>query len=301
MHQLSHELQLKKPSRPLSFLPMDKRVLPACETAVVWDGVNMTLNRTTEHFIHPEVIVNLRKLLQFITPTAFEADLFSADNGMCHTSRAVIEHSRSPIELVKNSLLLPIHQNQVAYWQQASLKIPRGLRFRRRSPCIWRGSKTGYAQLQHLYNHNRTLCNRWETDRECVLRVIPQELANVRFGSDRSYTSHDCVLCIDGNTWASSFKTALYNGQLAVRVGGVHKHMRLSSYEWFEPYLNHGTHYIQTTIDNLASTLKVLNHTELEVLHQIALNGQKAFIALTNKTSIACHVRHEIMRTTRQW
>ena len=102
------------------------------------------------------------------------------------------------------------------------------------------------------------------------------------------------MLSIDGNTWASNFRTSLHKGQLVVRVGGFFNKTRWSSYEWFEPFLRPNYHFIQTSIDNLQDTLKRVKTMPISHLQAIASNGQNAFEALSNKTSISCYVRNTI-------
>jgi len=233
-------------------------------------------------YTHEFVVRNLELLLLFTNPAPFTGMIMTSDNGMCNSPKIpIIEHSRSPL---KNSILLPLHPNQVWFWAKnySTNKVTLN-----NSNCVWYGSRTGYANIQSKFNVNRTRCSGFMTDRECVVNM---NLPNVRFGTHPTYLKNDCMLAIDGNAYAGSFKTALFHQKLAVRIGGFSKGHRLSSYEWFEPFLQPDIHYIQTTIDMLHETLQRVAKMSMQKKQQIAMNGHKAFMALINKTSISCYV-----------
>lgn len=265
-----------------------------CEAKITWNGTKMIENFITtkiwpdknRKYTHDFVVRNLERLLLFTNPSPFTGMIMTSDNGMCSSPKIpIIEHSQSPI---KNSILLPLHPNQVWYWARnhSSNKVKLN-----NSNCVWYGSRTGYAHIQSKFNMNRTRCPMFMTDRECVVNM---NLQNVRFGTYPSYFKNDCILAIDGNAYAGSFKTALFHTKLAVRIGGFLKGHRLSSYEWFEPFLRPDVHYIQTTIDSLHETLQRISKMSMQEKQQIASNGHRAFMALINKTSILCYVHNYV-------
>ena len=263
-----------------------------CEADILWDGKRLNEKKTSSRgYVHPLVVSNLRELLQRISPRAFRGTLYTPDNSMCvPRHHSLVEHSQSPL---KETTLLPIHANQMAFVRAKTQLARRKLTTK---GCAWYGSNTGHAEIQHTLNVNRTRCKSHMNDRSCV---VAMGLPNVSFGNSVRYGSFDCMLAIDGNSYAGSFKTSLAKGQLVVRVGGFRNHQRLSSYEWFEPYLRDREHYIQTTIDNLRATLREIEDMPLAELQRIAENGHRAFVALVNNRSIACHVHLVIARSNR--
>jgi len=267
---------------------------PKCEAKITWNGTNMIEHIVTYKkwpgekdriYTHDFVVRNLEQLLLFTnTAPSFTGMVMTSDNGMCDSPKIpIIEHSQSPL---KNSILLPLHSNQVWFWaKNYSTKKEVMLN---NSDCVWYGGRTGYAHIQSAFNMNRTRCSKFMTDRECVVNM---HLPNIQFGSHLAYLENDCILAIDGNGYAGSLKTALYHQKLAIRVGGFSGGYRLSSYEWFEPFLQDNIHYIQSSIDALPETLERVAKMSMKAKQQIASNGHKAFMALINKTSISCYVR----------
>ena len=280
-----------------------------CEGTVAWNGSHLVDN--SSRHTHVNVIYNLEYLLAAMRAPAFSATYHTADNSMCSPrDLPLVEHSRSPA--IRSTLLLPIanEQRSVITSFADSPNVPErrwrtGLSwllariFQSNPPprrCAWFGKQTGYAKVQHKYNLNRTRCNASQTDRQCVVALLDRPY--VRFGTDGSAKDYDCMLSIDGNTYASNFKTSLQGGQLVVRVGGYNSttRRRLSSYEWFEPFLRAGEHYVQTTIDALPETLRRVEAMGVAEMQRIARNGQRAFFALVNSTTIRCYVEQEIRR-----
>jgi hypothetical protein len=276
-----------------------------CESSLKWDGQHLW-ERPTEgtaevRHIHQNVVYDLRRLMNFSRPPAFEADIHTADNGFCEDcngKRVIVEHSRSPLELVSRSLLLPIAPDQVPYWsgssraiQSASRKATQG---QSRPSCIWRGSSTGYAYLQNMYNRNRSTCSAMETDRQCLIKL---KVVDAKFGKDAKFMQYDCILAVDGNSFSSIFKTALSAKKLVIRVGGVGDGgERLSSYEWFEPFLRNEVHYIRTTLDSLQSTVARVKTLPVDRWRAIADRGHQALKALVTDESISCYTWLEVAR-----
>mmetsp|Transcript_70132 Transcript_70132/g.116493 ORF Transcript_70132/g.116493 Transcript_70132/m.116493 type:complete len:311 (+) Transcript_70132:38-970(+) len=263
-----------------------------CEGNLHWRRNLMTLSRTNDHrngFVQPVVFANLFELLNLTQAPPFRGHLLTSDNSMCQplVSR-LVEHSRSP--LIKDTILLPIHNNQMQYVRRWTLPVKRTLT---QKTCAWYGGRTGQAYIQSEYNINRTSCPNTLTDRKCIVKM---KLPNISFGTHPQYNQFDCMLAIDGNGFAGSFKNALQSGQLTVRVGGFSNGKRASSYEWFEPFLRPNYHYIQTSVDGLHDTLEHIKLMPMERIQTIATNGQSAFSALVNKTSIRCYVTNTILK-----
>jgi len=290
---LTTDISLTTPSTGGPEFPDSRFWSQQCESVVDWDGhviKNYFLPGIHTH-VHSSVFENLKFLLEATRPPPFKGVLMTADNSMCKTgSHVLIEHSKSPLA---RTVLLPLSLPQMEYFRHG-LKWQKNRTIRSKH-CAWYGSMNGYANIQTLLNHNRSSCATSLTDRQCVL---VKKLPNMSFGRSLHYGKYDCMLAIDGNSWASSFKTSLEVGQLVVRVGGFANRTRLSSYEWFEPYLKHGEHFIQTTIDGLEETLARIKRMPLEELQRIARNGQRAFVALTTNESFRCYV-HEAFRLVR--
>ena len=255
-----------------------------------WLGIRNSESVRPPKFIHESVVQNLKTLLELTKAPPFRGHLYTADNSMCHPLvDRLVEHSQSPF--IRDTILLPIHNNQMKYIQNWTAPFARRIHNR---TCAWHGSRTGYATLQSKYNFNRTSCPNHLSDRQCVVRL---GLSNVSFGVHSAYKNYDCMLAIDGNTFASSFKTSLHLGQLVVRVGGFANGQRVSSYEWFEPFLKANYHYIQTDIDHLPTTLEKVRNMPTDKMQAIACNGQRAFSALVNETSVRCYVRKTVQNT----
>ena len=181
--------------------------------------------------------------------------------------------------------------------------------------CRWRGSHSGDALLQSWTTRGRRSCLQNETDRQCVVNqglrgvkwdepVMQVRDGTISFGgnlaqlfappgqrgaSDDDVFADGCVLAIDGNSYASIFGDALARGKLVVRVGGYRREPassadlspgaageRLSYYQWFEPLLVSGRHYVQTTVDELPETVRRVQHMPLQKQRRIAKAAHEA-------------------------
>ena len=153
---------------------------------------------------------------------------------------------------------------------------------------------------QRACEKDSSRCKSYETDRQCVVRLRPAML-DARIGKSYRYWQHNCIVALDGNTWASSSKPTLIHEKLWLRVGGFDAAScsRVSYYEWFEPMLKAGVHYIQTTIDGLEGTLEDIEAMDEDKLLQIAQRGHRAFMAIANETSLACYAKLELQRVQR--
>ena len=123
---------------------------------------------------------------------------------------------------------------------------------------MWRGSPTGYAP-EHGTNLGlrRDVCSAKETDRQCLVRLAAALPLDAAFGTNATLFDHECIAAVNGNTWASVFKPALLRGRQVLRVGGASAADGwVSSYEWFEPYLVDGVHYVRTDFDRLGDGLR---------------------------------------------
>lgn len=285
--QLAAEFHLNLDTQPVFSHEMTH---PAkCEAHVAWNGKELSvMGQSANKLVHKEVLQNLKELLARVRAPRVRGHIYTGDNSMCHSlTDRLIEHSRSPF--INDTILLPIHSNQMRYVREFVPPKPRTLR---QKTCAWFGGNSGHAVLQSAFNKNRTRCDKAQTDRQCI---VAMNLSNVRFGKHAKYHEFDCILAIDGNGYSGSFKTSLENGQLAVRVGGFSHNTRWSSYEWFEPFLRPNYHFIQTSVDNLRQTLEDIKAMPLGDARTIAANGQRAFSALVNETSIMCYV-HNILQ-----
>lgn len=86
-----------------------------------------------------------------------------------------------------------------------------------------------------------------------------------------------------------------------MRTGGVEDGKRYSSYEWFEPFLKNGIHYIRTSIDDLNSTISKIQSLREDEIHRISKLGHMAFKALYNKTTLQCYARLTITNQHRRY
>ncbi|KAL1528845.1 hypothetical protein AB1Y20_010168 [Prymnesium parvum] len=78
--------------------------------------------------------------------------------------------------------------------------------------------------------------------------------------NDTDLFRHRCVLAVDGRSQERRFARGLLQANLVMRVGGYDEaaplqSRRVSTYEWFEPLLREGVHYLQSDIDKLNASL----------------------------------------------
>ena len=194
--------------------------------------------------------------------------------------------------------------------------------------CRWRGSKSGQAHVQHLTTLGRESCMHNQTDRACVvgkrLRGVrftrpvakgkKNRVVEIRGqfnimdmfakpgmrSTDEEIFEGGCVLAIDGNSYASIFGDALTRGLLVVRVGGYqrpashHGHARsaasrVSFYQWFEPLLVSGVHYVRTSVDDLERTVARVYEMPSEEQWRIAKRAYKAASFLFSARGRQCY------------
>jgi hypothetical protein len=129
-------------------------------------------------------------------------------------------------------------------------------------------------------------------------------------GFDASITSKLCMLSVDGNSFASNFAYGILRGQTILRVGGAAvsaatgsssgrgdsmldprgaqlRVRRVSSYQWFEPLLVEGEHYLRTDLDDISDKLRTLPPPAK--LRRIAAAGRRAAAQLFSRHSVLCY------------
>jgi hypothetical protein len=74
-----------------------------------------------------------------------------------------------------------------------------------------------------------------------------------------------------------------------LRIGGWNNGVRASSYEWFEPLLVDGVHYLRTDIDHLEDARGKLSAMSDHQLHGIAWRGFRAARAIFSEPSRVCY------------
>ena len=242
---------------------------------------------------------NLRSIAKALPATAtFVAGLHSADLGSCTTSHTGLKELPSVVSSVAGDeslppLLLPIHGNQVLRYLKQRAKRPVARKQNTSAACVWHGSKTGHAKYQSAHA-SRSTCAASETDRQCVVKLAAGALSGqleASFDKSAAIFEAPCILAVDGNSYAGLFKDTLLQGSLALRVGG-HVHGgrpagSASPYEWYEPLLVDGTHYLRTEIDGLQNTLAALPPSA--DLKRIAAKGRNAALALFDERAFACY------------
>ena len=115
--------------------------------------------------------------------------------------------------------------------------------------CAWRGGRTGWHALQSEFSRNRTTCHATQTDRQCVVAhtrnaafMCKKRVCPVRVQEDHGFLRDtQCILAVDGNTYAAIFSRTMLAGRLAVRIGGWDdaRQRRSSSFEWWAGH-DHG-------------------------------------------------------------
>ena len=103
---------------------------------------------------------------------------------------------------------------------------------------------------------------------------------------------YPCSLALDGHSYASVFAPALLQAQAVVRVGGYNAgaplgQRRASWFQWFEPLLVEGLHYIRTDLDGLTKTLDRL--PDVGSLIAMGLRGQQMARSLFTQLSVDCY------------
>eukprot|EP00756_Hemistasia_phaeocysticola_P052959 Hpha_TRINITY_DN28292_c0_g1::TRINITY_DN28292_c0_g1_i1::g.116772::m.116772 len=202
----------------------------------------------------------------------------TVDSAWCNTAGVkeergkpslVISDSRAHPEYVPYTLVLPLHMTFFEMvpvrtrtgWvsnvplvtvrathdpSPARWRDQRSVPFRnRRQGAVWRGQRSGHRDLHHAWgvSGNKTM-------REIV---VDSGALNASFDkiAMKELLSHQAVVALDGFSFSSIMKPALMSGAAVLRVGGAGglAEKRMSAYEWFEPFLVDGRHYIQVGVD----------------------------------------------------
>ena len=223
---------------------INRGLMLECEACVFWDGERLQIKKRMPA-THPDVLDRLKRLLAESASPPLKAYVNTRDNGFCHvagaTASRVLTMGASPMELAPVETLLPLHANQFEWIDQVS---PSGsqLPWPSFSGCAWRGGRTGWYTLQSEFSLNRTTCHATQTDRQCVVartrnaafmckkRVCPAVTRDDR----RFLQDTQCIMAVDGNTYATVFSRAMLAGRLAIRIGGWDAELqrRSSSFEW---------------------------------------------------------------------
>lgn len=140
-----------------------------------------------------------------------------------------------------------------------------------------------------------------KSDRECVL----DHPSNKGKGSlldasdpghasvkDPNWDKYPCVMAVDGNGYPTSFSSSLLKEQVVLRLGGYNaqeppKTRRASSYQWFEPLLVEGVHYLRTDLDGLADFLQKM--PQPAAMQRVAARGRLTGQALFSRRSQLCY------------
>lgn len=275
------------------------------EGCVWWDGRHFhkvaTLNpRARNPFLHVGVLDALASVVAVANPAPFNATVVTHDNGWHASNSNQIVVAANPYALRNSTALLPLHK-----WHMlgASLFGPQAKPFKwdPKLPqvCQWGGSHTGHPELQVALNANRTKCGPRETDRECVVRLVGKQsggkVAFLERDGHASKPRHDmfnstaCLLAVDGHSFAGILFQGMLEGKVMLRVGGYTEGKRVSAYEWFEPLLVSGIHYLRADIDHLESAMAEVAAMPSSQLGRIARNGYAAAKALFTVPSSTCY------------
>lgn len=275
------------------------------EACFFWDGKRSTVLDKTgvvvssggkSPFTHGIIADHFQHIVQTVKPPPFNATISTHDNGW-HRGGPNMVHSANPQCFAEHTTILPLAKEN----RPSLFKPDEGVHKMYNSPaqftwdeaaaadCGWAGSGgTGYSHIQSVLNVNRTVCKITETDRECVLGM---KLPGVAGGRRKSlFSSSKCLMAIDGNSFASIFRDGLLHGKLVLRVGGYNHGKRVSSYEWFEPLLVEGVHYMRSDIDHLRGSLSSIRAPESHRrIREIAETGFNAARKLFSGTSVLCY------------
>ena len=259
-------------------------------------------------FVHAFRIAQLQEIVRALPAdeVQFVAGIFTSDNGGCAIPRVLGGQADVEVGHVLDALsgptrssaplMVPMHTNQALDYLEDLMAKPRQQK-QKFDRCTWHGSPTGYGDVQAKYDANRTSCEDTESDRECVVRLAAEwGMGGIDFETSDDIFQEPCLLAIDGNSYSGLFKEGLMQENLMVRVGGyaasaagAEKHS--STYEWYEPLLSEGIHYLRTDIDHLHERLQSLpGRTEQHrfALEKIAHQGSEAARELFQRESILC-------------
>ena len=212
-----------------------------CEACVRWDGTKLQARQRTPYLVHSDVLRRLEALLIAASAPPFSTYVNTRDNAFCHVAGQLADHVTghgfSPPALLRAQTLLPLHLNQLEWIIMPNATQPD------QQPhvwpafdgCFWRGGNTGWHRVQSEFNANRTTCLQSQTDRQCVVNLMCRKRNCPATAADRQTIERSqCMLAVDGNSYATLFSRIMLAGRLAVRVGGWHAatQRRLSSFEW---------------------------------------------------------------------
>ena len=219
-----------------------------CEACVRWDGTKLQARQRTPSVVHSDVLRRMEAVLLAASAPPFSTYFNTRDNAFCHVAGQVADHVTghgfSPPALLRAQTLLPLHLNQLEW-----IIMPNTTKLDQQPQmwpsfdgCLWRGGNTGWHRVQSVFNVNRTTCPPTQTDRQCVVnRHKPKASLMCRkrkcpaTAADRQTIERtQCMLAVDGNSYAALFSRIMLAGRLAVRVGGwdAATQRRLSSFEW---------------------------------------------------------------------
>ena len=202
----------------------------------------------TPSVVHSDVLHSMEAVLLAASAPPFSTYVNTRDNAFCHVAGQLADHVTghgfSPPALLRAQTLLPLHLNQLEWIIAPNATKPN------QQPqvwpafdgCFWRGGNTGWHRVQSAFNANRTKCLPSQTDRQCVVnRHTPKANLMCRkrkcpatAADQQTIERSQCMLAVDGNSYATLFSRIMLAGRLAVRVGGWHAatQRRLSSFEW---------------------------------------------------------------------
>ena len=219
-----------------------------CEACIRWDGTKLQARQRTPSVVHSDVLRRMEAVLLAASAPPFSTYFNTRDNAFCHVAGQVADHVTghgfSPPALLRAQTLLPLHLNQLEW-----IIMPNTTKLDQQPQmwpafdgCLWRGGNTGWHRVQSVFNVNRTTCLQTQTDRQCVVnRHKPKASLMCRkrkcpaTAADRQTIERtQCMLAVDGNSYAALFSRIMLAGRLAVRVGGwdAATQRRLSSFEW---------------------------------------------------------------------
>jgi len=277
-----------------------------CEACVRWDGAKLQARQRTASLVHSDVLRRMEAVLLAASAPPFSTYVNTRDNAFCHVAGQMADHVAghgfSPPALLRAQTLLPLQADQLEW-----IIMPNTTKSDQQPQlwpafdgCLWRGGNTGWHRVQSAFNVNRTTCMQTQTDRQCVVnRHMPKASLMCRkrkcpaTTADRQAIERSqCMLAVDGNSYATIFSRIMLAGRLAVRVGGwdAATQRRLSSFEWYEPLLVAGKHYISTSVDDLGVAIEWIASRPDAWRRRVALKGQAAIQALLAERSILCYV-----------
>ena len=219
-----------------------------CEACVRWDGAKLQARQRTPSLVHPDVLRRLEAVLLAASAPPFSTYVNTRDNAFCHVAGQVADHVTghgfSPPALLRAQTLLPLHLNQLEWIIMPNATKPdqQPQTWPAFDGCFWRGGNTGWFKVQSAFNVNRTTCLQTQTDRQCVVNrhmskasLMCRKRKCPATAADRqTIAQSQCMLAVDGNSYATLFSRIMLAGRLAVRVGGwdASTQRRLSSFEW---------------------------------------------------------------------